>query len=37
MTFAFTVAPAQRAGHLGWPSAFLDVMVKLNAVQALCP
>jgi hypothetical protein len=37
MTFALTVAPAQRAGYLRWPSAFLEAMVKLNAVRALCP
>jgi hypothetical protein len=37
MTFTLTVAPAQQAGHLGWPSAFLEAMVKLNVMQALCP
>jgi hypothetical protein len=37
MTFALTVAPGQRAGHLGGPSAFLEAMVKLNVMQALCP
>jgi hypothetical protein len=37
MTFALTVAPAQRAGHLGGPSACLEAMVKLSGMQALCP
>jgi hypothetical protein len=37
MSFVLSMAPAQRAGHLGGPSAFLEALVKLNAMQALCP
>jgi hypothetical protein len=34
MIFALTVAPTQRAGYSRRPSAFLEAMVKLKAMQA---
>jgi hypothetical protein len=33
---AFPLAPAPRAGHVGWPPAFLEPMMKLNVMLALC-